>query len=243
MISKKLPINEYFETLQGEATYQGTPSMFIRFQGCPVGCAFCDTKYTWHIEKEHEVESIDQIKQKELLDFTKGEGNPSHYMMEPNDILKLCEETNVNHVVLTGGEPCMYDLTYLTWLLHNANRYQTGSYTKRFTTQIETSGTFHVQTHSDTWVTVSPKIGKSIAGGLPLVPQALKRANEIKYPVGKQQDIDNLKDLIEEYDLDKKQIWLQPLSVNEKTTELCIEQCMLNNWRLSVQTHKYVKVR
>ncbi|STL83083.1 7-carboxy-7-deazaguanine synthase; queosine biosynthesis [Escherichia coli] len=38
------PINEMFQTLQGEGYFTGVPAIFIRLQGCPVGCAWCDTK-------------------------------------------------------------------------------------------------------------------------------------------------------------------------------------------------------
>lgn len=41
------PINEMFQTLQGEGVYTGVPAIFIRLQGCPVGCSWCDTKHTW----------------------------------------------------------------------------------------------------------------------------------------------------------------------------------------------------
>ena len=40
-------VNEIFETIQGEASFTGVPSIFLRLQGCPVGCAWCDTKQTW----------------------------------------------------------------------------------------------------------------------------------------------------------------------------------------------------
>ena len=40
------PVNEVFQSIQGEATHTGTPSIFVRLQGCHIGCAFCDTKHT-----------------------------------------------------------------------------------------------------------------------------------------------------------------------------------------------------
>lgn len=44
------PINEMFQTLQGEGYFTGVPAIFIRLQGCPVGCAWCDTKHTEKLE-------------------------------------------------------------------------------------------------------------------------------------------------------------------------------------------------
>ena len=179
---QKIPINEYFETLQGEATHQGKPSLFIRLQGCPVFCSFCDTKYTWTLDSKFEVDDIEDIIQKQSLDFTKGEGNQLHIKRTSAEIYSMCIDASVDHIVFTGGEPCMYDLTYVTFLLHEYKRYQAGKSQKRFSTQIETSGTYHVRTHPSTWVTVSPKVGKSIKGKLPLIPQAL----EVK-PISKAQ--------------------------------------------------------
>ena len=50
-----LPITEIFETIQGEATWTGTPSVFVRLQGCDVGCPWCDTKYSWSLDPAKEV--------------------------------------------------------------------------------------------------------------------------------------------------------------------------------------------
>ena len=49
------PINEMFQTLQGEGYFTGVPAIFIRLQGCPVGCARCDTKHTWDKLADREV--------------------------------------------------------------------------------------------------------------------------------------------------------------------------------------------
>ncbi|HTR96366.1 MAG TPA: 7-carboxy-7-deazaguanine synthase QueE [Candidatus Acidoferrales bacterium] len=43
----KLRISELFHSLQGEGPSAGTPAHFLRLQGCDVGCAWCDSKYTW----------------------------------------------------------------------------------------------------------------------------------------------------------------------------------------------------
>jgi len=40
-------IAECFFSIQGEGVTAGTPAVFIRLQGCSVGCCWCDTKYSW----------------------------------------------------------------------------------------------------------------------------------------------------------------------------------------------------
>ncbi len=42
-----LRVSEVFTSIQGEGPSVGTPSVFVRLQGCAVGCAWCDTRYSW----------------------------------------------------------------------------------------------------------------------------------------------------------------------------------------------------
>src|SRR5258708_34877276 len=46
-MSVRLRISEIFASVQGEGVTIGTPSAFVRLQGCSVGCTWCDTKYSW----------------------------------------------------------------------------------------------------------------------------------------------------------------------------------------------------
>ena len=135
------------------------------------------------------------------------------------------------HVVLTGGEPCLYDLHELSSALLAAG-YQV---------QIETSGTSEILTHAQTWVTVSPKIG--MKGGLPVLVSALERANEIKHPVATERHIEELEALLATASLRPDVvIALQPISQKPRATELAMATCIARNWRLSIQTHKYLNI-
>jgi len=221
----KYKINEIFETIQGEGQYTGTASIFVRLQGCPVGCSWCDTKQTW--------EQLESDKQRLSTIIIKTSDDPTWCEVDETTILSTFIEQGyrAKHVVITGGEPCMFDLTPLCELLHNNG----------YSTQIETSGTFEVQAPEQTWVTVSPKI--NMKGGYKVLASCMQRANEIKHPIARQVHVDELEQLLAEAPVkDNTLIYLQPISQKVSATELAIETCKEKNWRLSVQVHKYIGI-
>lgn len=217
-------VNEVFQTIQGEGRYTGTPAIFVRLQGCPVGCSWCDTKHTWTLDPELAI-TPDQL-------LAKRGDSPSWTGITPAALLALFRQQGyqARHVVITGGEPCMFDLTSLCQTLHAAG----------YSTQIETSGTFEIKAPPDTWVTVSPKL--NMPGGYPVLPSALKRADEIKHPVAMQKHVDELVALLDLHQLNGKLVYLQPISQQKRATELAIASCIKHNWRLSVQVHKYLGI-
>jgi len=78
-----LPINELFESLQGEGVLAGVPSVFVRTSGCNLRCWFCDSYHTsWE---------------------------PTHSWMGLDEIVGRVAEFDADHVVLTGGEPLIHD--------------------------------------------------------------------------------------------------------------------------------------
>jgi 7-carboxy-7-deazaguanine synthase len=240
-----LLVNEIFETIQGEGSYTGTPSIFVRLQGCPVGCPWCDTKHTWEVEPQQQVS--------EQAIFIKTADSPSYFSTQSHLLLSLLRKQayTANHIVITGGEPCMYDLTEFTTLAASEG----------YTTQIETSGTYEIFCHHSTWVTVSPKI--NMKASMPILSQAMQRANEIKHPIAMQKHIDELDALLISENLMENTnstsveastnpsitsqlqppvIYLQPISQQIRATQLAVATCIKRNWRLSVQLHKYIGV-
>jgi len=45
-----LLINSIYVATEGEGVFVGTPQIFVRFQGCHVGCVNCDSKETWDFD-------------------------------------------------------------------------------------------------------------------------------------------------------------------------------------------------
>lgn len=218
-------LNEIFETIQGEGSFTGVPSVFIRLQECPVGCAWCDTKQTWDANPQHE-SSVGEV-------IAKQQDSQLWCKTTAEQLVTIYHQQgfSAKHIVITGGEPCIYDLTELTHAFESLG----------CRCQIETSGTSEIRTSDDTFVTVSPKV--AMKGQLPVLPQALARADEIKHPVGTQKDIEQLDELLESAQVSPQAIIsLQPISQKPRATELCIDTCIKRNWRLSIQTHKYLQI-
>ena len=90
-----LPLMEEFYTIQGEGFHTGTAAYFIRIGGCDVGCHWCDVKESWNAEL-HPPTAIDKIVE-----------NAVKY---------------ADTVVVTGGEPLMWDMNALTHKLKEYNQ-------------------------------------------------------------------------------------------------------------------------
>lgn len=205
--------------------FTGVPSIFVRLQGCPVGCPWCDTQHTWDMDPAL------QVNAEQLASKT---GPTAEWAeLTADAIVKLFRERKftARHVVITGGEPAMYDLRPLADVLERAG----------YRLQIETSGTFALQVSAQMWVTVSPKL--DMPGGFLVRPDCMKRADEIKYPVAMQKHIDALDLLLQQCPpRPDAVISLQPISQRPRATELAIQTCIERNWRLSVQLHKYLHI-
>lgn len=224
-ISNTYPINEVFQTIQGEGVYTGVPAIFIRLQGCPVGCPWCDTQHTWEQRPEQQVELTKVVE--------KTQPSSTWAASSGEELLALIQQRgySAKHIVLTGGEPAMFDLRPLGDVLEQAG----------YKLQIETSGTFLLQVTAATWVTVSPKL--DMPGGYLVRPDCMKRANEIKYPIAMQKHLDQFDQLLKSCPPQPDAIIaLQPISQRPRATALAIKICIERNWRLSVQLHKYLHI-
>lgn len=224
MKNNRYPVNDIYYTIQGEGCLTGVPAVFLRLHGCAVACPFCDTKETWDFVEGTEQESIDSVLG----------ANGNHVYVSGSEInAYICAHyPQASWVVITGGEPAQYPLKALVTALHDGG----------FKVAIETSGTEtgHIGAELD-WITVSPKI--DMPGGKLIQAPAILSADEIKHVIGKQSHIDQLDQLL--IDMPQKEsvtICLQPMSLSEKATALAIQTAKSRNWRLSLQTHKFVHI-
>ncbi|TVZ57205.1 organic radical activating enzyme [Lutibacter sp. Hel_I_33_5] len=198
-LGKMLPLMEEFYTIQGEGFHTGTAAYFVRIGGCDVGCHWCDVKESWNADL-HPPTSVDSI-----VESTK---------------------KHAKTVVVTGGEPLMWSMDYLTQQLQKQN----------IKTHIETSGAYSFSGVWD-WFCLSPKKTK-----LPL-EEVYKEADELKMIIHNTSDFKFAEEQAEKVG-DNCELFLQPeWSKKEKMTEQIVEYVMKNpKWKISLQTHKYLNI-
>lgn len=194
-----LPLMEDFYTVQGEGAHSGTAAYFIRIGGCNIGCHWCDVKQSWDANM-HTPTKIDQIVE---------------------NVKKFAKIA-----VITGGEPLMWSLDYLTLKLRE----------NTIKTHIETSGAYELSGIWD-WVCLSPKKIR-----LPL-DRAYKEADELKVIVYNKNDFSFAKNQAERVNKNCK-LYLQAEWSNRKKMNPLIVDFILKNpeWKISLQTHKYLNI-
>lgn len=194
-----LPLMEAFYTIQGEGFHKGTAAYFVRIGGCDVGCHWCDVKESWNAE-----------------------------LHPPTDTTTIVEDAvkYSDVIVVTGGEPLMWDMTNLTKEIQ----------AKGAKTHIETSGAYKLSGNWD-WICLSPKKTK-----LPL-EEVYKKANELKVIVYNKHDLKFAEEQAKNVSNDCV-LYLQPEWSKRETVIPLIVNYVMNNpkWKVSLQTHKYLNI-
>jgi organic radical activating enzyme len=191
---------EHYFTIQGEGYNTGQACYFLRLGGCDVGCVWCDVKESWDASV--------------------------HTQVSVADMLRLVKDAGATKVVITGGEPLLYDLSELT------SAFQKESI-KVF---LETSGA-HPLTGTWDWICVSPKKFKA-----PL-DNVLAKADELKVIVFNKSDFAWAEDHKSKVPASCK-LFIQPeFSVFDKVMpEIIVYAKQNNEWSISLQTHKIMHI-
>ena len=196
----KLPLMEQFYTIQGEGFHTGKPAYFIRIGGCDVGCHWCDVKESWDASKHPLTPIADIIAQA---------------VAQPSDT-----------VVITGGEPLMYQLGPLTEALHLHGKK----------VHVETSGAYSASGQLD-WVCLSPK------KTMPPLKEFYALAHELKVIVHNRDDLKWAAQHAAQVNPECL-LYLQPeWSKANEMTPIIVDHVMQNpRWNISLQTHKYLGI-
>ena len=194
-----VPLMEEFYTIQGEGYHKGSAAYFVRIGGCDVGCHWCDVKESWDAEK--------------------------HPSTEISTIINNAKQYS-DTIVVTGGEPLMWNMSPLTAGLRNEN----------LATHIETSGAYPLSGDWD-WICLSPK--KRM---LPL-DDIYRVADELKVIVYNQNDFVFAEEQAAKVQPNCK-LFLQPeWSKREQVMPMIVDYVLQHpKWRASLQTHKYMNI-
>jgi organic radical activating enzyme len=196
----KLPIMEEFYSIQGEGYNTGKPAYFIRVGGCDVGCHWCDVKESW---------------------------NPNlHPLTDVDKVVDNVKQFPAQSIVITGGEPLLYNLDYLTEELAKND----------VEVFLETSGA-HPLSGVWHWICLSPK------KTLPPLPEVYDRADELKVIIFNKDDIKWAEEHASKIN-SKCKLYLQPeWSNRDKVMPMIIDYVMENpKWNISLQTHKIMLI-
>ncbi len=195
-----LPLIDQFYTLQGEGYHTGESAYFLRVGGCDIGCNWCDEKISW---------------------------SPAlHKSVAVNNIIETLKKLKGKTLVVTGGEPSLYNLSILTKEAHNIG----------FNTHVETSGAYKLTGEWD-WICLSPKPQSA-----PLQAN-FDKANELKVIVFDKSDIEWAEECAQKVSKDCK-LYLQPeWSRHIENTSFIVDFIKENpQWKISIQAHKFMKI-
>lgn len=143
----KYSLYEHFLSFQGEGVHLGRAAYFLRFYGCDQKCGFCDSAGTWHPQWKPEGMRLLDVRQVVSLVLEGAANAPLE-----------------TFIVLTGGEPALYDLEPLVQ----------GLAEEGYKAHIETAG-HRPLPQSAHWITLSPKLFAT-----PPLQENWARADEIK---------------------------------------------------------------
>lgn len=205
-------VKEMYYTLQGEGAQSGRAAVFCRFAGCNL----------WSGREEDRSTAICQFCDTDFRG-TDGPGGgrfPAAELAERVAALWPAGQAGRPYVVCTGGEPLLQLDEPLIEAFHAHG----------FEVAVETNGTRPAPAGID-WICMSPKAGTEIV---------LRKGQELKLVFPQP---GAAPELFADYDY--QHFFLQPMDgpQRERNTQLCIEYCLAHpQWRLSVQTHKWVGI-
>lgn len=196
----ELPLVEEFYSIQGEGFHCGKAAYFIRLAGCDIGCKWCDTPFSW---------------------------DPAlHPLVDTDSIIARAVNSGTDSVVVTGGEPFMWDLGYLCSGLRQNN----------IRTFVETSGAYPVSGEWN-WICLSPKRQK------PPLSEVCESADELKVIIENDDDFawaEKYRKLVGEECI----LYLQPewSRFGEVIGGIVCYVKKNPSWRISLQIHKYMRI-
>lgn len=233
---------EIFHSVQGEGKNMGKPSIFIRLSLCNLYCQWCDTDYTWNWEGTPFKHNYDQ-----LAGYKKYHKEDLIEMLSNEQILAIVGEMNCNNIVITGGEPLAQqkDLRSLMAALKKQN--------PNTHIEFETNGTLKPLAEIDELTdqyNVSIKLSNSnVSFEDRIKPEAISffahspKAN-FKFVVDTEQDLLEIQDLINQYNIDQRVVYLMPQGTTvaslKQKQQWIVEICKKYNFNYTDRLHIHI---
>ena len=200
LLKGKIPLLEEFYSVQGEGFNTGRAAYFIRTGGCDLACWWCDSKESWNPE--------------------------IHQYIEIEEIVKRIKSTASDTIVVTGGEPLIYNFDEFCRIAKENN----------LITMIETCGAHNYSGTWD-WICLSPKKQK------PPKAEYYNMAHELKVIIYDNSDLYWAEECAEKVNSDCL-LYLQPEWSRFKKNGKMITEYVKRNikWKISIQTHKFLQI-
>lgn len=104
---QRLAIHSIYRATEGEGVFLGTPQIFVRFQGCNIGCVNCDSKETWEFTEDtrslqnvlDEIEELTGKYPHRLKRVSITGGDPLHPKNAPAALALTCELKKLGYFV------------------------------------------------------------------------------------------------------------------------------------------------
>ncbi len=218
----KYKVVEKFVSINGEGTNAGKLAAFIRFAGCNLRCSFCDTMWANEAKVPYEEESVSQI-------------------------VEFVRDNDVKFVTITGGEPLYREgiCQLLQGLLELEN----------VTIEIETNGSISLaevdefrkdyRVQNRVIFTMDYKLAGSGMESKMLVDNfsRLTRCDTVKFVVGSKDDLNRMKEIIQEYHLGGQcNLYISPVFGRIEPEEMVTYMIdnRLNEVTMQLQMHKFI---
>ncbi len=205
-------VSEIFDSIEGEGKRTGYMSVFVRLTGCNLRCSYCDTKYA-------------QV-----------QGKDDAEVLTEDELIDRIKAFPWKRITLTGGEPLLHNVKDLMWRLCVLG----------YEINIETNGAVPLlkKRFANVFYTMDWKCPSSGENSKMLKENLalLTRHDVLKFVVGNETDLNEMKRVVTEYKNGNPLFYVSPVYGEIESAEIVeyIKRNYLDNVCVQVQLHKII---